>query len=86
MCQHLGSIEGGDRKSLNCLFESLSASQRLLLSAFEDLSQLPLPPYHLVEGGLSSTAPQLGENKLQPHGSNIHSNIFISYIHSAYLK
>lgn len=71
MCQQLPFIEGGDRKSLGCVCESLSAVQRILLSGDgdeKDLSQLPLPPYHLVPEpqGLSSTAPQLGENKLQP--------------------
>eukprot|EP00435_Cladocopium_sp_Y103_P021684 s2547_g5.t1 len=99
VCQHLPAIweaaEGQTaaapcgRRSLTTVCQVLSAAQRLLLSAengFEgcDASQLPPPPFHLVQAGaqedraldvpelevnghvqLSSTAPQLGENKLQ---------------------
>jgi len=98
VCQHLPAIweaaEGqsaaapSGRRSLTTVCQVLSAAQRLLLSAengFEgwDTSQLPPPPFHLVQAGedraldvpeleevnghvqLSSTAPQLGENKLQ---------------------
>jgi len=76
------------RQSLTVVCQVLVAAQRLLLSEPEnglegcDTSQLPPPPFHLVQQdpapevahlgqseangvSLSSTAPQLGENKLQ---------------------
>lgn len=84
VCNQLPAIWQGEtgRPALGALCEALSQAQRLLLSEADsaeqcDVSQLPLPPYHLVQDRapeltaaaelgnglplLSSTAPVLGE-------------------------